>query len=65
MVKPGFLKSDNVIEWLVGHAPSSTRGKHYAQPAESALKRAVEVIPAVDWQNSNVTVLRFDKRARA
>ncbi len=55
---------DNVIEWLVGHAPSTTRGKHYAQPAESALRRAVEMVPAVDWQMSNVTVLRLDPRAR-
>ena len=56
---------DNVIDWLVGHAPSTTRGKHYARPAESASRRAVEMIPAVDWQQSNITVLRFDKRARA
>ena len=56
--------SDNVIDWLVGHAPASTRGKHYAQPAENALRSAVKAIPAVDWQNSAVTVLRFDSRAR-
>lgn len=56
--------SDTVIDWLVGHAPSSTRGKHYAQPADSALRTAVGQIPAVDWGQSNLTVLRFDRRAR-
>ena len=57
--------SDSVIDWLVGHVSASTRGKHYAQPADSALRNAVKVIPPVDWGESNVTVLRFDKRARA
>jgi integrase len=56
--------SDGVIDWLVGHAPSSTRGKHYAQPADGALRSAVKMIPAVEWGETNVTVLRFDRRAR-
>lgn len=56
---------DNVIEWLVGHAPSTTRGKHYTRPAATALEKAVASMPPVDWRETNVTVLRFDKRARA
>jgi integrase len=57
--------SDNVIDYLVGHAPASTRGKHYAAAPESAQRRAVALIPPVEWLESNTTVLRFDKRARA
>lgn len=54
----------HLIEWLFGCAPSSTRGKHCEQPAETAMRNAVKAIPAVDWQNSAVTVMRFDRMAR-
>jgi integrase len=57
--------SDTVIDWLVGHAPSTTRGRHYAQPAENALRRAVDTVTAVDWKAKDANVLHFDRRARA
>ena len=55
---------DSVIDFLVGHAPASVRGKHYAPPTPEATRAAVERIPAIDWTGGeeevpdNVVVLR-------
>lgn len=40
--------SDRTIDFLVGHHASDTRGKHYAQPAESAVVAAVGLVAPID-----------------
>lgn len=37
--------NDAVLDHLVGHAPGSVRGKHYASPSLEMQRRAVAVIP--------------------
>lgn len=53
-----------VVDWLVGHAPKSTRGKHYARPAEAVLRAAVDASPAVDWGDARDNVVPLRRRAR-
>ena len=40
---------ERVVDWLVGHAPRTTRGKHYARPSLAKQRNAVDQIPAIDW----------------
>lgn len=50
-----------VIDHLVGHAPQSVRGKHYAPATEAQLEEAVRLLPAIDWAApaaANVVSLR-------
>ncbi len=42
--------SDSTIDWLVGHAPKSTRSRHYARPSDNVLREAVERVTQIDWQ---------------
>ena len=37
---------DSVIDYLVGHSPSSVRGRHYAPPTPEQLREAVALLPA-------------------
>lgn len=67
----GFLGDeevkDSVIDFLVGHAPVSTRGRHYARPGLAAQRKAVGLIPAIDWTgepSTNVIQLRSNQRTR-
>ncbi|MEQ1569578.1 MAG: site-specific integrase [Myxococcota bacterium] len=53
-----------LVDWLVGHAPKTTRGKHYARPAENILRAAVDSIPAIDWRESRDNVVPLRRRAR-
>ena len=53
-----------LVDWLVGHAPKTTRGKHYARPAENILRAAVDSIPAIDWGASRDNVVPLRRRAR-
>lgn len=52
--------ADNVIDWLVGHAPQTTRARHYAQPSPRVLTKAVEFVPRIEWRDEvdNVIYLR-------
>ena len=45
-----------VVDWLVGHSPTSTRVRHYTRPAAQALRAAVDSIPPVDWTDASPTV---------
>lgn len=58
---------DAVIDHLVGHAAKTTRAQAYTAPSSSALKRAVEVIPAVDWgdQEEGANVVFLSRKCRA
>lgn len=38
-----------VIDRIVGHAPATTRGRHYVPPTFEELREAVEALPAIDW----------------
>lgn len=54
---------DSVIDYLVGHSPSSVRGRHYAPPTTEQLRAAVDLIPPINWRQpeaeaNNVVVLR-------
>ena len=40
--------SDAVLDHLVGHAPGTVRGKHYASPSLGSPHRAVALIPPLD-----------------
>lgn len=40
---------ERVIDALVGHAPQSTRAMHYTRPTNEALRRAVDMLPAIEW----------------
>ena len=54
-----------MIDFLVGHAPVSTRGRHYARPGLAAQLKAVGIIPAIDWTgepSTNVIQLRRNQR---
>ena len=55
---------ESVVDWLVGHAPKSTRGKHYARPAENILRAAAGAIPAIDWGDARDNVVPLRRRAR-
>jgi integrase len=39
--------SERVIDQLVGHAPATTRGRHYAKVSDQAMRNAVASIPAI------------------
>ena len=52
------------MDWLVGHAPKTTRGRHYARPAENILRAAVDAIPAVDWGEAGNNVVPLRRKAR-
>lgn len=61
----GFLQSqgvsDRVIDFLVGHAPKDTRGRHYVKPDAGAIRAAVEHLPPIIWgdgQGANVIPMR-------
>jgi integrase len=41
---------DSVIDFLVGHAPASTRHRHYGQPGMDQLREAVGNLPPIDWR---------------
>lgn len=41
---------DSVIDYLVGHAPMSTRRRHYAPPGFEQLQEAVGKLPPIDWK---------------
>lgn len=57
---------DNVIDYLVGHSAKSTRGKHYARPGDVALRRAVDLLPAVDWkETAGANVVYLARKTRA
>lgn len=45
-----------VVDFLVGHAPASVRGKHYSPAKWPELEHAVRALPPIDWQReaSNV-----------
>ncbi len=50
----GFMEEkavrDSVIDFLVGHAPRSVRGKHYSPPAPNQLRAAVDRMPPIAWK---------------
>ena len=54
--------ADNVIDWLVGHAPRTTRARHYSRPSELVLVRAIEHVPRIDWQSEGTNVLQMLRR---
>ena len=57
---------DNVIDYLVGHSAKSTRGKHYARPGDVVLRRAVDLLPAVDWRATvGANVVHLARKVRA
>lgn len=43
---------DSVIDFLVGHAPASTRRRHYAPPGMDQVREAVAKLPPVDWREA-------------
>ena len=40
-----------VIDWLVGHAPPDTRGRHYVRPSMASQQKAVALIPEITWED--------------
>lgn len=40
-----------VIDWLVGHAPADTRGRHYVRPSMASQQKAVALIPEITWED--------------
>lgn len=58
---------EGVLNYLVGHTPKTTRGQSYARPGEKALRRAVEVPPAIVWNDghsANVIPMRRRRDSR-
>jgi integrase len=41
--------SDSTIDWLVGHAPKTTRARHYARPSDNVLRQAVAKVDPIAW----------------
>jgi integrase len=41
----------SVIDWLVGHAPASTRGRHYTRPNMRIQHEAVATVPPIVWED--------------
>lgn len=40
---------DSVIDFLVGHQPSTVRGRHYAPASAEQLRAAVDLLAPIDW----------------
>jgi integrase len=59
--------SETILDWLVGHAPKTTRGRHYKRPSDEAVRRAVLAIPPIEWKGEAaiVTELRGRGAGRA
>ncbi len=65
---------DSVKDYLVGHASSSTRGRHYAKPTMEDLRAAVESLPRLDLdpapgaggatEEADDNVVRLDERRK-
>ncbi len=56
---------ESVLDHLVGHASSTTRGRHYTAPAAATQRRAVDCIPPIDWQDARETnLVRINPRWR-
>ena len=47
-----------VLDFLVGHAPSTTRGRHYTDPAWNLLEAAIGHIPPVSWTDEALETLQ-------
>lgn len=58
--------SERILDHLVGHKPKSTRSKHYVVPAVEQQRRAVDLIPPIDWRDVRDpgNVIRLDPRWR-
>ncbi|TNE92257.1 MAG: hypothetical protein EP330_02705 [Deltaproteobacteria bacterium] len=51
----GARVRETTIDALVGHAPSSTRRKHYAPVGLDEMRDAVDLIPPIDWGAKRAT----------
>lgn len=51
---------ESVLDFLVGHASSSTRGRHYTDPAWNLLEAAIAKVPPVEWTDEALETLRTD-----
>ena len=49
---------ESTIDGLVGHAPKSTRRRHYAAVGQAELREAVDQLPPVEWLDAWVRLNR-------
>lgn len=53
-VGPVRIHDDKTIDFLVGHAPTTTRAKAYVPPSEKRLRAAVDSLPGIDFRRDAV-----------